>query len=136
MQTIEAVYTLQLAMMRDYCAQVQQARLPEGISPPIFSCIHYIRLHINQPVSVKEVARQIGRSQSYLMKWFKKETGRTVGGFITECRLAEAKRLLRYSDKSLAEIASSLCFSSQAYFQSVFKKAFGLTPTQYRRKGG
>ena len=48
-------------------------------------------------------------------------------------RLEEARNLLTHSEKSLAEISNYLCFSSQAYFQNVFKKKFGITPTQYRK---
>ena len=53
---------------------------------------------------------------------------------IFECMLEEAKSLLTYSDKTLSEISNYLCFSSQAYFQTVFKKKYGLTPTQYRNQ--
>ena len=48
------------------------------------------------------------------------------------CKLEEAKSLLTYSDKSLIEISNYLCFSSQSYFQNVFKKKYGMTPKQYR----
>ena len=48
--------------------------------------------------------------------------------------LEEAKSLLRYSDKTLSEISSYLCFSSQSYFQNVFKRKYGITPKQYREK--
>ena len=48
--------------------------------------------------------------------------------------LEEAKSLLTYSDKTLSEISNYLCFSSQAYFQTVFKKKYGLTPKQYRNQ--
>lgn len=41
---------------------------------------------------------------------------------------------LTYSNKSLAEISSYLCFSSQSYFQNVFKRKYGITPKQYREK--
>ena len=54
--------------------------------------------------------------------------------FIMRCKLEEAKSLLTYTDKSLSEISSYLCFSSQAYFQNVFKKKFGVTPNEYRQR--
>ena len=50
------------------------------------------------------------------------------------CKLEEAKSLLTHSDKTLSEISNYLCFSSQSYFQNVFKQKFGLTPKQYRDK--
>ena len=65
---------------------------------------------------------------------FKKELGFDVCSFIMRCKLEEAKSLLTYSDKTLSEISNYLCFSSQAYFQTVFKKKYGLTPTQYRNQ--
>ena len=46
--------------------------------------------------------------------------------------LEEAKNLLSFTNKSLSEISNYLCFSSQAYFQNVFKKNYGMTPLQYR----
>lgn len=49
-------------------------------------------------------------------------------------KMEEAKRLLRYSDKSFTAIASYLGFSSPAHFSQVFKKLTGRTPTEYREK--
>ena len=56
-----------------------------------------------------------------MMKHFKGELGIRMGAYIMRCKLEEAKSLLTYSEKSLAEISSYLCFSSQSYFQNVFK---------------
>lgn len=135
LQNIEAVYTLQVSMMRDYCQRIQLSKLPEGISPEIFECINYILVNTNSHISAKEIAEHINRSTSYVFKRFKSETGKNVNAFITDCKLSEAKKLLKHSRKSLAEIANYLCFSSQSYFQSVFKKKFGLTPSEYRKNG-
>lgn len=71
---------------------------------------------------------------TYLFKKFQQELGMSIGAYITQCRLREAKSLLRYTDKSLGEISSYLCFSSQSHFQNVFKKHFGVTPKEYRRQ--
>ena len=51
---------------------------------------------------------------------------------VLKSKLEEAKSLLLFSKKNLAEISSHLCYSSQAYFQNVFKKKYGMTPLQYR----
>ena len=60
------------------------------------------------------------------------ETGKTVNEHIIETKIRDAKRLLQYSDMSYGEIAATLAFSSQAYFQTVFKRETGLTPGEYQ----
>ncbi|HBA68914.1 MAG TPA: hypothetical protein DCZ40_06105 [Lachnospiraceae bacterium] len=49
-------------------------------------------------------------------------------------KLEEAKSLLTYTDKPISEISNYLCFSSQAYFQNVFKKKYEITPNEYRKR--
>ncbi|MBO6094387.1 MAG: helix-turn-helix transcriptional regulator, partial [Oscillospiraceae bacterium] len=72
-------------------------------------------------------------SSSYLMRRFKAEVGMSVGDYITKCKLEEACDLLVYGSRSLAEISAYLGYSSQSYFQNVFKKQYGMTPMQYRK---
>lgn len=133
LQSIDEVNTLQYIMLMDFCKRAGETQIPEGISQEVYQCVNYIRSHTNEPVCINDVAEQIHRSSSYIMKRFKEELGIHIGAFITRCKLEEAKSLLTYSDKSLAEISSYLCFSSQSYFQNVFKKQYGVTPMQYRK---
>lgn len=131
-QDIAHISTLNYAMLIDFTERVAQNKIPQGMSPEIFECIQFITHHVNEPIQVGDVAEHIGRSRSYLTGKFKKELGFDVSSFIMRCRLEEAKSLLTYSDKTLSEISNYLCFSSQSYFQNVFKKKYGVTPLQYR----
>ena len=79
-------------------------------------------------------ADHLGLNRSYLSSQFKKETGINLNDFINLMKIDEATRLLVTTDRSVADIASLLAFSSQSYFQSVFKKHTGMTPLQYREK--
>lgn len=135
LQDIQAISNLQYAMLLDFCRRAGETKIPDGISADIFLCMNYVRTHTNEPLTVDDVAAQIGRSSSYLMKKFKNELGIHVGAYITRCKLEEAKSMLVYTEKSLAEISNYLCFSSQSYFQNVFKKQYDITPMQYRKKG-
>lgn len=94
----------------------------------------FISRHTNELIRDDDVAAHIERSRSYTSKKFKEELGFDLDTFIMHCKLEEAKSLLTYSDKTLSEISNYLCFSSQAYFQNVFKKKYGLTPMQYRNQ--
>lgn len=134
LQSIESIHALQYSMLIDFCRRSGETKIPDGISPEVYICINYIRSHTNEPISVNDVAQQIHRSPSYIMKKFKTELGFTIGAFITRCKLEEAKSLLTYSPKSLAEISNYLCFSSQPHFQTLFKKQYHITPLEYRKK--
>lgn len=132
--TVEAVGNLMYAMQFDFCQRVGGAKIPEGISPDIYSCMNFIRTHINEHITLDDVAAQIHRSASYVMKKFQQELGIHASAYITRCKLEEAKSMLAFTDKTLAEISAYLCFSSQSYFQNLFKKQYGVTPLQYRRQ--
>lgn len=134
LQNIDALYRLQYNMLLDFTSRVAQAQIPFDVPSDIYKCIQYIRHCTNRPLSVDDVANHVRKSRSYISRSFKKELGFSMNAFITRCKLEEAKSLLAYTDKSISEISSYLCFSSQAYFQNVFKKKCGITPNEYRRK--
>ena len=134
LQSIEEVNRLRYIMLMDLCKRAGEAQLPEGVSQEIYRCMTYIQSHTNEPIGVEDVAEEIHRSSSYLMRRFKAELGMSVGDYITKCKLDEACDLLIYGERSLAEISAYLGYSSQSYFQNVFKKQFGMTPMQYRKQ--
>lgn len=134
LQTEEAVKNLQYNMPIDFAKRVAQQKLPSGISQELYSCMQFISTHMNEPINASDVVTFSGKSRAYLFKKFQEELGVSIGAYITECRLREAKSLLRYTDKPLGEISSYLCFSSQSHFQNAFKKHTGVTPNDYRKE--
>lgn len=134
LQSTEALYQMQYDMLLDFTRRVAQAQIPRDTTSDIYKSIQYIKQHTNQAISTSDVAAYVGKSRSYLSRRFKKELGFEMHEFIMRCKLEEAKSLLTYTDKSLSEISSYLCFSSQAYFQNVFKKKYGITPNAYRKR--
>ena len=133
LQSIEEIDRLRYVMLMDFCKRAGESALPDGVSAEISRAMSYIRSRTNESVGVEEVAEVIHRSSSYLMRRFKAELGMSVGDYITKCKLEEACDLLIYSPFSLAEISAYLGYSSQSYFQNVFKKQFGMTPMQFRK---
>jgi AraC-like DNA-binding protein len=134
MQTVDEVRRLQYIMLMDFCQRAGTAKLPKGVSAEIRQCMDYIQSHTNMTITVEEVAKQIHCSSSSLMRRFKAETGMKVGDYVAKCKMEEACDLLVYGERSLAEISAYLGYSSQSYFQNVFKKQYGITPMQYRKQ--
>lgn len=131
--TVEAVRLLQYNMLLDFTQRVAREKLPPHLSPEIVQCVQFLRSHLSGDVGIDEAAGMVGKSRAWLTRRFKEEMGQSLGEYQAYLRLQEAKRLLRYTDMGLSEIAGTLGFSSQAYFQSFFKKAAGLTPLEFRR---
>lgn len=134
-QNVDVLNSLTYTMLIDFTTRVGNQKFPiEGMSKEVFQCVQYISQHTNSALLVDDVAASIGKSRSYITKKFKTELGFDISSFIMRCKLEEAKSLLTYTDKSLSDISNYLCFSSQSYFQNVFKKQYGITPMAYRKK--
>lgn len=132
--TVEAVKLLQYNMLLDFTQRVAREKLPPHLSPEITQCVQFLRGHLFGTVGIDEAAGWVGKSRAWLTRKFKEEMGQSFGEFQAYLRTQEAKRLLRYTDISLSEIAGMLGFSSQAYFHSFFKKAVGMTPSEFRKQ--
>lgn len=90
----------------------------------------YIEINYAQVVDIKAISKHCGSSQSYLMRYFKEETGQTINQYLTSLRIDIAKRLL--AQKSITETAFEVGFNNSNYFSTVFKKVTGITPGQFQ----
>ena len=95
--------------------------------------IRYVREHTHYPLSVAHIAAEFGYNTDYLSRAFKQEYGFNLSTFIMRTKLEESKELLRHTNRSILEISEYLCFSSQNYFQTAFKKQYGITPLVWRK---
>ena len=85
-------------------------------------------------LSVSQVAYALGLSEGHLSHLFKKETGSTVGSYLTRCRIQKAMGLLRQGKLKVYEIAEACGYRDITYFSGTFKKLVGLTPSEYQNQ--
>lgn len=130
--SIEDISKLHKQMVLDYTRKMLLVKKSNALSKPIVLCMDYIYSHINQRITVEELAEYADLSPSYLSRLFKKELNISVSDYICEMKIEKAQHLLKYSDYSLVEIANYLAFSSQSHFIQTFKKLIGVTPKKYR----
>jgi AraC-like DNA-binding protein len=95
--------------------------------------LKYIHQHIDQDLSIKELARNTCLSGDHFTRAFKRTTGQTPLDYINRKRLEKAQLLLITTNLSLKEIFEKTGFNSASYFNRIFKKATSLTPLEYRR---
>ena len=94
----------------------------------------YIRSNLHLGIRVDELCKALGITQPYLYKIFKENSGLSPKRYITEKRIAEAKRLLKMTELSITHIANSLAFFSVIDFSKFFQKEVRTTPSEYRIK--
>ncbi|MGA1531154.1 MAG: helix-turn-helix domain-containing protein [Kiritimatiellia bacterium] len=82
--------------------------------------------------NVAWLARELGCTPNYLSLKFSRETGKTLTAFIQGLRLQQACGLLETSNLNIIEIAQACGYGNSSYLISRFRRAYGLTPRQYR----
>ncbi len=93
----------------------------------------YIDSHFTEYVTLDLLSKEFAICPSLISTKFKELHGQTITKYICFLRIDLAKKLLRASDKKIYEIAQICGFSSSKYFISVFRKAAGMTPEQFRK---
>lgn len=95
--------------------------------------ILYIQKHYEEPLTPDDLALYLGISTSHFMRFFKQSTSMTCTQYVNHYRLIIGSKLLRTTEDSILDISNSCGFSSLSYFNRLFKKQFGVTPSDYRR---
>lgn len=83
-------------------------------------------------LSLDDICETLGVSNSYFSSIFKKETGNSFIGYLTEYRMEKAARLLIETNEKSYMIAKSVGYSDPNYFSYVFKRQYGVSPSKYR----
>ena len=96
--------------------------------------IDYMEKHYRERCKLEDIAASAHLSPVYFHNIFSTAVGKTPYEYLTRLRLEESKRLILMGELSMAEIAEQCGFSSQSYFNAVFKQKNGETPSEYRRR--
>lgn len=94
----------------------------------------YISENFTEPLTLDDAARMACMEKTYFSKRFKALTGFNFSSYITQLRLSAARQLLLNSEMNISEIAALTGFSGSNYFGDVFLRAYGISPTEYRRR--
>lgn len=96
----------------------------------IQEAVEILRKHIDQPLTIPELARKVAMNECYLKKGFKSMTGKTIHEYYQQLRLEKAKELLGQEGRTVTEVAHLLGFSSISHFSTAFKRAIGMRPCE------
>ncbi|WP_337100515.1 helix-turn-helix transcriptional regulator [Paenibacillus sp. YIM B09110] len=94
---------------------------------------HLIETHFNDPnLSLNFVADELNMSSYHISRVYRQQTLTTIVDMINHVRMEKAKELLTTTEYSVSDIAEKTGYTSSSYFHRMFKKIYGVTPSEFR----
>jgi AraC-like DNA-binding protein len=87
---------------------------------------------VAEPLTLERLAGDVGYTANYLNDLTRMHTGRALGSWITEMRMARARMLLEHTDLPIAELGATCGYDDPAYFSRAFRRAHGVPPATWR----
>jgi AraC family transcriptional regulator len=95
--------------------------------------VEYIQAHLGEDLSLGEIANQLGMSQYYFCRLFKRSTGMSPHQYLIRQRVEQAKHLLKQSEQSITSVALECGFANQSHFAKCFRQCTGMNPKHFRK---
>ena len=103
--------------------------------PLLAEVFDFIEHHYQDRISLRDVSSAVNMSSGHLTTVVRRKTGRPVQEWITERRMAQARRLLAETDLTVTDVARRVGYTDPVYFVRSFRRAHGTTPLRWRRAG-
>ncbi len=123
---LEALCGIALSRIPEVC--LEQNNLHRAVQ----AAINYIDKHYRENLSNERLARVSGMATNSFIRLFHQKTGVAPQQYLKKKRIEQAAVLLRYTDKSIAEIADECGFATRYHFSRVFKQVNGYAPAEFR----
>ncbi len=120
-------------MIISFATRVNEENNLKQFPIAIKKAVNYIDNHLHYSISLEDIAKHVNLSRAYLSQLFATKTGTPLQKYIKTAKIREAEEMLKYSQRSIAEISETFAFCSQSYFTEVFKEINGITPVKYRK---
>ena len=121
------------ALHREAAAFAREYTRRPDLRPEVRRVCEYIQRRLNQKITLEELAAEAGLKKSYLCTLFKASLGQSIGEYMLEERLRRAEQLLTTTSLRIWEIGERVGIPDPLYFSKVFKRRYGVAPSQFKR---
>lgn len=133
-ELVSALFTQLLIALIRRGAEDETHELQKSQQPRVGRVVAYLKAHFREPITLAECARMVYLTPNYLGEIFCRETGMRFQDYLRRLRFDYAVDLLRMTDITIDAISYHAGFPSASYFASLFRREYGITPTQYRNQ--
>lgn len=124
-------YTHLITQLSPNSQQLQEQR---GGVDLVLETTQYIKQHLDEAITLNQIAAYIGVNESYLSRVFKSKTGTSIKNRINTIKMEKAKELLANTNLKIYEIAMQLGLENTTYLSRLFHQYTGTTPMEYRNQ--
>jgi AraC-like DNA-binding protein len=122
------------AVTNVHVPSVQASRSPGDAAVNLMT--RYLQDNYDRPLSIQDVVAQVRLSERHARRLFLGATGKSIKQYLTSLRLDVAKQRLLSENVSVSDIAFAVGFSDVRHFSTTFRTNVGVTPSEFREKGG
>lgn len=119
--------------LKEYSGQMESVGRLRESDAALPEVIRYIRENFTA-LTLPQLAAHFGKSEGYMSRYIRRETGKTFRFLVKELRMRQAVQMLENSSCSMEEIAAAVGYSEISCFYRNFRAMYGVTPMQYRNK--
>ena len=132
-ETVDEIRKEQKRVVQELCLAVSHMRSGK-YSALVQTVLYALETGYDQDKSERELADEIGVTESYMIAQFRRETGKTPGQYLRDIRMKQAARMLTSSEESIRAVAGKCGIPDSNYFVKLFRAYHGCTPRDYRKK--
>ncbi len=130
--TPQQIHLLTVYLEAFVLALLEEEQQQDATRVAMYEVASYMQAHLDQSLTIAQVARQFSMSEVTLRRRFREAFGMPPKQYLLELRLCEAQQLLTTTRLSMQDIALQMGFFDLAHFSSTFRKHLGLSPSAWR----
>ena len=120
-------------IFEEYC-KLEELKNKQEDNKVLVIIEQYIMANINSQISLEDISKEVGFSEAYITRIFKKKFGLSPHAFLVNQKINRAKnKLLNSPNEDISQLAVEIGFYDQSHFTNTFKRYFSLTPKQYQK---
>ncbi|NQY94339.1 MAG: helix-turn-helix transcriptional regulator [Campylobacteraceae bacterium] len=120
-------------IFEEYC-KLEESNNKQEDNKVLVIIEQYIMANINNQISLEDISKEVGFSEAYITRIFKKKFGLSPHAFLVNQKINRAKnKLLNSPNEDISQLAVEIGFYDQSHFTNTFKRYFSLTPKQYQK---
>ena len=121
-------------LIADFILEKAPENLERDTHWAIKRAIEFVNEYYMQDIHLNQIAEVCHINEKYLGRIFKQKTGSSFREYLTEQRFKQVENKLKFGDESITDIALSCGFEEITYFNHLFKRTYGISPTEFRKQ--